>query len=437
MVGRSVHLKGIVSAVATTLAIAAVGPGDALAATEVTAGSDGLSAAPRGAEDPTAVEDFWTPRRIEAAPPIDQALAGAGAPSTDLPAAVPDASLNPVPFSTGGGGIGPPDRFASSARGKIIQDPTKYPNRVHGKMVGQFPGIGTFGCSATVVSSGSGSLLVSAGHCAYDATAGFARNLAFAPGYSRNSTPYGIWPVTNVIVPNGWANGAALDYDTSLMRVAEVEGRRLQDVVGSRGIGFKQPRKRRMKAFGYPAKGAAAYDGTTLVMCKSRYVKDPARNGGPRSTGMRCDMKQGASGGGWVSQNSFLVSETSHGYPEYSDVKMFGPYFGGAVRSLYTAEQEGWPSVGPVRCQGEVATIIGSAARDRIRGTDRNDVIATLGGRDVVSASKGRDRICGGADDDLIKGNAQNDRLVGGSGDDRCYGGRGRNRFRTCEVRRG
>ncbi len=419
--------------IAASVAIALAAPAAASAAPSVTAGGAGVSAVPQGSHDLAAVEDFWTPARIEAAPPVEEALDPLAAPAPEAPSA----TLDPVPFSTSGG-IGSPELFASSAKGKILTNPTTYPNRVHGKLVGAFDGVGTFGCSATVVSSGSQSLLVSAGHCAYDPSAGFARNLAFAPGYSRDSTPYGVWPVTNVIVPNGWARGTRLDYDVSMMRVARSsEGVGLQEAVGSRGIAFDQPRRQRMQAYGYPVKGSKQYDGTKLVRCGSGYFKDPARNGGPLSVGIRCDMKQGSSGGGWVAQETFLVSDTSHGYPEYSKTKMFGPYFGAAVRSLYTASQNGWPSVKPASCHGQAATIVGTDGDDRITGTKGKDVIAGLGGNDAISGGKGKDLICGGEGDDTIKGNADNDRLDGGPGYDNCNGGAGRNKFKNCEIRRG
>lgn len=65
------------------------------------------------------------------------------------------------------------------------------------------------------------------------------------------------------------------------------------------------------------------------------------------------------------------------------------------------------------RCDGRVATIVGSARSDRLVGTPGNDVIVGLGGSDRIEGRGGDDVICGGDDDD---------RLDGGAGDDRIFG---------------
>lgn len=252
----------------------------------------------------------WTRERIAAAQPLPLA-ATAGDPARTASAPAPRLLGAPA---------------AATLKAIILDHPARYPKRVHGKLVGSFPGIGDFACSATVVTSGSGSLLVTAGHCAYDVERQVAAaNLAFAPGYARNSLPYGVWSVTHLIVDKEWARGK-LDHDYAMMRTAEPPSiGTLQALVGSRGIGFNQARKQRLQAFGYPAKGKPAYDGDKLVRCESGYLPDPYKSGGPRSRGMRCDQQQGSSGGGWVAKHEYVVSNTSHGYPRLSDNMFFGP----------------------------------------------------------------------------------------------------------------
>lgn len=71
-------------------------------------------------------------------------------------------------------------------------------------------------------------------------------------------------------------------------------------------------------------------------------------------------------------------------------------------------------SVGPPRCDGVVATVVGTAGADRLSGTAGRDVVAGLGGDDVVESLGGNDLVCGGPGAD---------RLVGGPGDDRLLGG--------------
>lgn len=362
--------------------------------------------------------DFWTPERFAEAEPLE------------LPQAREPAEAGVELFSAG----------ATPFKSTIVNRPEKYPNRVHGKLFGVFPDVGLFSCSATVVSSRSRSLITSAGHCVFDKGRSnqFATNLLFVPGFGRNSAPYGSFPVTNAITTRQWVLNGSLDYDISMLRLKPNGplGTTVQKVVGSRGIGFDQPRHQRLTAYGYPSGGRAGYDGYRLVRCDSGYVPDPARHGGQRSRGMRCDQQQGASGGGWVAQHSFVVSNVSHGHPGYSRNEFFGPYYGAVAKSLYKADQPGYPSIGPIGCRGKVVSIAGTNRNDKIRGTNGQDVIATLGGNDRILGGNERDLICGGTGTDRILGGGGDDRIDGGAGADRCDGARGKDRMRGCEVRR-
>ncbi len=110
------------------------------------------------------------------------------------------------------------------------------------------------------------------------------------------------------------------------------------------------------------------------------------------------------------------------------------------------------PPVQPARrCDGRVATQVGTPGPDLMRGTSKADVIVTGAGPDVVRGLAGNDRICAGRGDDRIFGMAGADRLLGaagsdrlaggdgadllrgGAGGDRCAGGSGRDRARSCE----
>lgn len=323
--------------IATVLAaLATAAP--ALAAPAGMTAEDGFlgPAAPaRGTLDRAEARSYWTPARIAAASPLDL---GSGTTPAPAPQRLFDA---PQPL-----------------KATILTNPDVYPNRVHGKLAGTFPGLGDYVCSATVVSSGTGGLIITAGHCAYDVDSGTAAvNLAFAPGYSKSSLPYGVWPITHLIVDKRWGKGS-LDFDYSMMQVAPA-ATTLQDAVGSRGIGFSQPRKQRLQAYGYPAKGNKEYDGYRLVRCESGYLPDPYRSGGPRGRGMHCNQQEGSSGGGWVSKHKYVVSNTSHGYPRISSNLFFGPYYGAATKRMYKAKTSFWPSIEPVKRKGQVPNLIG------------------------------------------------------------------------------
>ncbi|MBA2522334.1 MAG: hypothetical protein H0V25_03285 [Solirubrobacterales bacterium] len=371
-----------------------------------------LAGSPPAALSYRSAQDVWTPERIADTPPLELERDGSVTTSQQ-----PASRLFP--------------RDAELFNSVEINKAAEYPNRVHGKLVGTFPGLGDYACSATVVNSGSGSLLTTAGHCAYDVpTKTLATNLAFVPGYQAGSIPFGVWPVGAYILTKRFARGD-IDYDFSMMRTIVSPFGTLQGIVGARGIGFNQPRKQRLEAYGYPGSGRPSYDGAKLIRCDSGYVPDPA----PRtsSVGMHCDQQQGASGGGWVAQHSFVVSNTSHGYPQINRTLFYGPYYGAVAKALYRANTPSWPSIGPVKCGGQVATIIATGTGDRIRGSDANDVIATDAGNDKISGGGGNDLICGGDGNDKIDGGSGKDKIDGGAGNDKCGKGKGGGRLHACE----
>lgn len=401
--------RGLVFA-ATALSAAALAPAASAAPVPDELETDGrfagVAVSDRAAREAV---DFWTPERIARAKPLD----------TGFQLGAPESSplAKPVTFSS------------------EPVNPLGYPNRIHGRILMQFPNAlpGYYSCSGTVTTSGSGSLVTTAGHCAYDfQSKSVATSAVFFPGLSAYGTPYGPWPVTNIILNKTWVTKKdAYDYDFAMFRVAPIFGP-IQGL-GSRGIGFNQPRKQRYQEYGYPAEGRPEYDGNQLIRCDSGYLPDPGRYRGPRSIGMRCDAEGGTSGGGWVSQKSFLVSVSSHGYPTSLPGKLFGPYFGKQTKQMYKAQNLFWPSIGPIRCGGEVASIVGTDYNDTIRGTNGRDVIATVGGNDRVKGNGGSDKICGGAGNDKIKGGDGKDKIDGGSGRDKCGRKRGKDGLHACE----
>ena len=76
-------------------------------------------------------------------------------------------------------------------------------------------------------------------------------------------------------------------------------------------------------------------------------------------------------------------------------------------------------------CDGELATIVGTAGPDEIDGTPGDDVIVGLAGDDRIDGGGGHDVICGSGGNDRLDGGAGSDSLYGGHGDDRLSGGPG------------
>ena len=78
-----------------------------------------------------------------------------------------------------------------------------------------------------------------------------------------------------------------------------------------------------------------------------------------------------------------------------------------------------------VFCNGQVATIVGTAGDDTLNGTEGPDVIHGLGGNDTIYGLGGDDLICGGDGNDSIWSNKGNDVIFGEAGDDYLDGGYG------------
>ncbi len=77
-------------------------------------------------------------------------------------------------------------------------------------------------------------------------------------------------------------------------------------------------------------------------------------------------------------------------------------------------------------CAGRPATVVGTAADDRLTGTAGADVFIALAGNDTIFGLGGNDVVCGQAGADVIRAVAGNDLVRAGGGADRVKGGDGR-----------
>ena len=73
-------------------------------------------------------------------------------------------------------------------------------------------------------------------------------------------------------------------------------------------------------------------------------------------------------------------------------------------------------------CQGQTATIVGTAGDDTLTGGPGNDVVALLSGDDFFDGQGGNDVVCGDSGADFLVGGAGDDTLDGGSGNDQVRG---------------
>jgi hypothetical protein len=292
-------------------------------------------AAPVGAAGPGAsrhdqIVSFWTPSRLRSAIPRDFVRSG----KEFVPKAKPGG---------GGGGV----TGASWTKGGAI---LKASGKVYFVM-----GSSAYVCSGSVATdtrSGK-SLVLTAGHCAYDEVArAFATNWLFipefdsAPTFTCANTTYGCWTADALVVHNGFASAGGFNTQATVhdFAFAVVGGggksgtAQLDATVGSFPISVTGTNAGdTLYAFGYPAAGK--YHGNDLTYCSGQIITDSLNSN--LTWGMPCGMTGGSSGGPWLkgfnetTGSGTLNSLNSYGY---SGIKnMYGPKFNSNTQAVYDA----------------------------------------------------------------------------------------------------
>lgn len=289
-----------------------------------------------------AIVRHWTPARMKAAIPRDF-----------LFDAVRGYHLDPKAKPGGGGGGNTTGASWPNGRGKIY--------RAVGKVYFEMGG-GGYVCSGTALgdSRSDFSLVLTAGHCAYDETAGgslsgFATNWLFIPQFDSNptftcgSTAFGCWSAEALVVNGGYAraggfNNQAVQYDWAFAVVgagglAGAPSPQLDTTVGTfTHLASEMALNTVADAFGYPAAGK--YRGKDLTYCQGPTTRDV--NTGNATYRLACNMTGGSSGGSWLSDFNTTTGDTgtiqslnSYGYSGQS--YMYGPIFNSTTTQTYDA----------------------------------------------------------------------------------------------------
>jgi V8-like Glu-specific endopeptidase len=128
--------------------------------------------------------------------------------------------------------------------------------------------LGPHFCTASVVDSPGGDLLVTAAHCVQGYSDSAPAGLAFVPAYDNGSAPYGVWTVTRIFVDQAWASAADPDDDVAFLTVAPSgqsgSGTSLQSLTGGDSLGIGQPARGVMRVIGYPESGHQP------IVCRNR-----------------------------------------------------------------------------------------------------------------------------------------------------------------------
>src|SRR5215207_2596171 len=168
-------------------------------------------------------------------------------------------------------------------------------------------------CSGSAVKdSRSGySLVLTAGHCAYDeVNKKFATNWTYipsfdtAPTYTCSQSTYGCWTAAGLVVHSGYATAGGFntqatvhDFAVAIVGPGGKNGSTQLDSLGSYPIAFPAiSTGGTVHAFGYPAAGR--YKGKDLTFCTGSTFNDQYND--DLTWGIACNMTGGSSGGGWL-----------------------------------------------------------------------------------------------------------------------------------------
>jgi hypothetical protein len=206
-------------------------------------------------------------------------------------------------------------------------------------------------CSATVVTSFSHDVILTAGHCLANpgpalGQTTFSQNVAFVPGYRDGATPFGMYPAVSLRTPGIWAYEGLISFDVGAAKVASPTGVPIQDQLGSRGVSFNRPsfNGQVFGIYGYPGQPAEFYNGERLIYCSSPFLGFEKGSGGIKAG--PCRQQEGSSGGGWVIGNGQVNSVVSHGgcpVPSTLCTTTVGTYLGDLAFDTYASAGGGAP----------------------------------------------------------------------------------------------
>jgi V8-like Glu-specific endopeptidase len=113
--------------------------------------------------------------------------------------------------------------------------------------------LGTHFCTASVVHSPQGNLILTAAHCLAGYSDSGPGSIAFVPGYVDGATPEGVWPVTRIFVDQAWAASADPDDDFAFLTVAQPgSSTPIEYVTGAERLGIGDPAAAVTRVVGYP-----------------------------------------------------------------------------------------------------------------------------------------------------------------------------------------
>jgi V8-like Glu-specific endopeptidase len=242
----------------------------------------------------------------------------------------PSASPKPTPKATPAPShsAAPVQEPPTTSRGQsLVLARNQQPSQVGALFSGGLSG--SHHCTASVVDSPGGDIIVTAAHCL---TTGTTTSDVFVPGYRDGSAPYGVWQISSVVEASAWTDDGDVDDDVAFAVVRPLNGRTLESVVGSYTLGTSGVTDTTIQLTGYPEStdepisctgSSSAFTATQLqVYCT--------------------DYTSGTSGSGWIagydpSTGSGTLIGVIGGYETGGDTPdvSYSALFGSAVQALY------------------------------------------------------------------------------------------------------
>jgi V8-like Glu-specific endopeptidase len=103
-------------------------------------------------------------------------------------------------------------------------------------------------CTASVVNSPDGDLIITAAHCV-SGTSG----VVFVPGYDHGATPYGVWTVTKIYTDQSWQTSSDPDDDVAFLQVGQHGSIvPIEDVTGAEQLATGTSARQLVEVIGYP-----------------------------------------------------------------------------------------------------------------------------------------------------------------------------------------
>lgn len=300
---------------------------------------------------------YWTPERMQAAKPADEApaLDGAKAKARDRSAkdaadARNAAERGEKPEPTGPTGQAEPQAALAGspalAVGSFAAYQPGYPYysftaRTAGKVFFTDMSDGlNYVCSGTVVNSEGKNSVWTAGHCVHGGQGGtWHGNWVFVPSYTNGWAPYGYWTARQLWTKTNWVSSSEWASDMGVAIMNTRYGWRIVDYLGGQGITWNQSKRIGVTAFGYPA--ASPFDGQSLWACGgTTFPEWEFLWWSAETLGLTCNMTGGSSGGGWLAffngSSGYLNGNNSFKYNNDPN-HMYSPYYDGTASGLYNS----------------------------------------------------------------------------------------------------